>query len=46
VAIGQQANLPKPSFVQLDNIHTLARSDSSSISARWIARRGARSAGG
>jgi mRNA-degrading endonuclease toxin of MazEF toxin-antitoxin module len=24
-AIGQQANLPKPSFVQLDNIHTVAK---------------------
>jgi mRNA-degrading endonuclease toxin of MazEF toxin-antitoxin module len=25
VAIGQQANLPKPSFVELDNIHTVAK---------------------
>jgi hypothetical protein len=25
VAVGQQANLPKPSFVQLDNTHTLVR---------------------
>lgn len=26
VAIGHQANLSKPSFVELDNIHTVARS--------------------
>jgi mRNA interferase MazF len=25
VSIGQQANLPRPSFVQLDNIHTVAK---------------------
>ena len=25
VSIGQQANLSKPSFVQLDNIHTVAK---------------------
>ena len=25
VAIGQQANLSKPSFVELDNIHTVAK---------------------